>query len=91
MKYIYINAADREIFPPQKFNTLAEAQAEMRKDFLNAIGEDAVKETLENENIDLTADYYTCDNFEISETAAWANDAFRNHENWDGKIFEMQT
>lgn len=86
MKYIYINVADREIFPPQKFDTLAEAQAEMRKDFLNAIGKHTV---LEDENINLATGYYSCDDFEISETTAWVNDMFLTHENWDGEIFEM--
>lgn len=91
--YIYVNVMERDISTPQTYTDLNAAKHAMRKDFIKAIGEDTVNEYKSEHAIDLTDINVTLDvdsDFGITDTSAWANDAFGgNHTNWDGKIFEI--
>lgn len=91
--YAYVNVMEREISAPRLFSDIDDAKTAMRKDFLEAVGEDVIKELREKENLDITDinTHVELDSeFGIDEFTAWANDSFGpNHANWDGKIFEI--
>ena len=87
MKYIYVEVWEREIEKPVVYNTYAEANCQMRKDFLAAIRNRA-ETILSEEKIDLTetSAYGEFEDCEITPYSAWANDC-ANHDNWDAMIF----
>ncbi len=90
MKYIYVEVWEREIEKPVVYNTYAEANSQMRKDFLAAIRNRAEEILLENK-IDLTetSAYGEFEDCEITPYSAWANDC-ANHDNWDAMIFPYE-
>ena len=86
-KFLYINVYDREMQPPQFFDTFEEAAAELRKDFLKVaeINDDPI---INGVDYSTPGTYFSDDDCEIAPGSAWVNDA-ANHENWDGNIFEV--
>lgn len=97
-KYMVIDCCEREIGEPKFFNTLIKAQIHLFElfieacknidvddyNFYNISTEDELEEAVES----LAEDDILDDENNFDDTSAWAETY--NHDNWDGKIIEVE-
>lgn len=97
-KYMVIDVYEREIGEPQFFDTLVKAQIHLFELFVEACRHFDVddynfyhistKEELEEAIEALVNDDILDDENNFTDTSAWAETL--NHDNWDGKIIEVE-
>lgn len=97
-KYMVIDCCEREIGEPEFFDTLVKAQIHLFNLFLEACRHLDVddynryvvttKEELEKAIDSLIDDDILDDENNFNDTCAWAETT--NHDNWDGKIIEVE-
>ena len=97
-KYMVIDCCEREIGEPEFFDTLIKAQIRLFElfieacrnlnvddyNFYNISTEDELEEAIES----LIEDDILDDENNFDDTSAWAETY--NHDNWDGKIIEVE-
>ena len=97
-KYMVIDCCEREIGEPEFFDTLIKAQICLFElfieacrnldvddyNFYNISTEDELEEAIES----LIEDDILDDENNFDDTSAWAETY--NHDNWDGKIIEVE-
>ena len=94
-KYMVIDCCEREIGEPEFFDTLIKAQIRLFKMFCDAcryidekVWEIDIHDKYELEDtIESISDILDNEN-NFNDTCAWAETA--NHDNWDGKIIEVE-
>ena len=97
-KYMVIDCCEREIGEPEFFDTMEKAQIHLFNLFLEACRHLDVddynryvvttKEELEKAIYSLIDDDILDDENNFNDTCAWAETT--NHDNWDGKIIEVE-
>ena len=97
-KYMLIDCCEREIGEPEFFDTMEKAQIHLFNLFLEACRHLDVddynryvvttKEELEKAIDSLIDDDILDDENNFNDTCAWAETT--NHDNWDGKIIEVE-
>ncbi len=98
--YLYVDCLEREINTPQIL-TLSEAKKQLFYDFLDAKGidDESLTNLIEDEKFDEAMDWlaekeYTDDENYIvfeDENNMTAYCETRNHDNWDAKVFKLET
>lgn len=94
-KYMVIDCCEREIGEPEFFDTLIKAQIRLFKLFCDAcryidtkVWEPNIRDKYELEDtIESISDILDNEN-NFNDTCAWAETY--NHDNWDGKIIEVE-
>lgn len=94
-KYMVIDCCEREIGEPEFFDTLIKAQIRLFKLFCDAcrhidtkVWEPNIHDKYELEDtIESISDILDNEN-NFNDTCAWAETY--NHDNWDGKIIEVE-
>ncbi len=97
-KYMVIDCCEREIGEPKFFDTLEKAQIRLFKLFVEAcrnldvndynFDNITTKDELEEAIESLEDDDILDDENNFDDTSAWAETY--NHDNWDGKIIEVE-
>lgn len=90
--YVYIQCVEREIVEPQFFPTLELAHTEMLGDFKAMLEHDHVESIEEayGKPLDRITNIDE-DDCGLGETYAWANNCGLSHNNWDAKIYSINT
>lgn len=99
--YLYVDCLEREINIPQTCNTIGEARKQLFTDFLDAKGieDEIILNFIETYSFDEAMEWLN-DN-EIMDDENWisyenpdnmfAYCETKNHDNWDAKVFKLET
>lgn len=100
MMYLYCESVEREILTPKTFKTVNEVKKQLFEDFIECRGiddialnclinwdkfEEAYKWLIDNDLIDDENDI----NLDDNNLSAYCET--RNHDNWDARVFKLET